>query len=236
MLPAVALRDRLAEDIDELVGVDAVVVGHRAGGVLSEEPGPLLGSAPLFEDAAVAVVATWAMSLAPLAQLQPFPSELVRPREERNGTDFGKRRLGLAGIGENGGGRGEGICLCGEPDDAANGIDQGPRPMRLRLGALEISAGLPREVVQRIFQTNAARFRLCYEGGLQRKAELEGRVAVGFEIDATGQVVGAGDAGSDLPDDGAVACAIRAVEGLSFPAPEESPVRVVAPILFLLPR
>ena len=88
------------------------------------------------------------------------------------------------------------------------------------------------EVVRRIIRQNFGRFRLCYENGLRRNPNLQGRVSVRFVIGADGAVSNVGNGGSDMPDGGVVSCIMRSFEGLSFPRPEGGIVTVVYPIMF----
>ena len=168
------------------------------------------------------------------------------------GDEIGDARgaggLGLTGIGEGGGGRGEGIGLdslgtLGHGAGTGSGQGFGSGHGRLggahaasvpsvRMGATQVTGKLPPEVVQRIVRQNFGRFRLCYEQGLQRNPNLEGRVGVRFVVNAQGEVGNATNAGSDIPDSGVVACVIGAFTGLSFPQPEGGIVTVVYPILF----
>lgn len=164
------------------------------------------------------------------------------------GDTFGAGGLGLAGVGEGGGGKGEGIGLgsigtLGKGAGTGTGQGFGSGHGRLggahaattptvRMGATQVTGKLPPEVVQRIVRQNFGRFRLCYEQGLTRNPNLEGRVGVRFVIDEQGGVANATNAGSDLPDAGAVACVVAAFNGLSFPQPEGGKVTVVYPILF----
>ncbi len=71
---------------------------------------------------------------------------------------------------------------------------------------------------------------MCYEQGLGRHEGLEGRVAVRFVISRDGSVANAANGGSDLPDQGVVACVVQSFYGLSFPQPEAGIVTVVVPI------
>src|SRR6476659_5496271 len=54
--------------------------------------------------------------------------------------------------------------------------------------ALKVSGRLPTDRVQRIVRQNLGRFRLCYEEGLRRHPEMEGRIDVVFRIDPKGTV------------------------------------------------
>jgi hypothetical protein len=142
--------------------------------------------------------------------------------------DLGKsldRRLGSGDFGPGGYGHGCG----GKPCIIGRGHD--PRGPSLRMPK-EISTNgrLPAEVIQRIVRQNMGRFRACYEGGLRTNPTLEGRVAVRFVIDRTGQVSVAQDAGSDLPDENVKQCIVRSFFSLSFPSPDDGMVTVSYPI------
>ena len=79
---------------------------------------------------------------------------------------------------------------------------------------------------------NFGRFRMCYEQGLVRNPNLQGRVTTRFIIDNRGAVSHAQSAGSDLPDAAVTGCVVRAFYGLSFPSPESGIVRVTYPLVF----
>jgi FHA domain len=164
------------------------------------------------------------------------------------GDAFGAGGLGLSGIGEGGGGRGEGIGLGsigtlghGAGTGTGQGFGNGhgrlggahqTRAPKVRMGATSVSGRLPPEVIQRIVRQNYGRFRMCFEQGLARNPNLEGRVAVRFVIGRDGSVSNVSNGGSDLPDSGVVNCVVRAYYGLSFPQPEGGIVTVVYPIMF----
>ncbi len=164
------------------------------------------------------------------------------------GDAFGSGGLGLSGIGEGGGGRGEGIGLgnigtlghgagtgTGQGFGAGHGRLGGShktKAPKVRMGATTVNGRLPPEVVRRIVRQNFGRFRMCYEQGLARNPNLEGRVGVRFVIGRDGSVSNVGNGGSDLPDSAVVSCTISAFYGLSFPQPEGGIVTVVYPIMF----
>jgi pSer/pThr/pTyr-binding forkhead associated (FHA) protein len=163
------------------------------------------------------------------------------------GDAFGAGGLGLSGIGEGGGGRGEGIGLgnigtlghgagtgTGEGFGAGHGRLGGShqtKAPKVRMGATTVSGRLPPEVIQRIVRQNYGRFRMCYEQGLGRNPNLEGRVSARFVIGRDGAVSNASNGGSDLPDSAVVSCVVSAFYGLSFPQPEGGIVTVVYPIM-----
>jgi hypothetical protein len=107
------------------------------------------------------------------------------------------------------------------------------RSPTLRLGSLTVNGRLPPEVIQRVMRASFGRFKLCYEVGLRSNPLLEGRVTIKFVIATDGSVKSAQDGGSDMPDQGVVACVVNGfAPNVSFPAPEGGIVTVVAPIMF----
>jgi hypothetical protein len=165
------------------------------------------------------------------------------------GDAVGAGGLGLTGIGEGGGGRGEGIGLGtmgGLGHGAGLGLGQGMGnghgrlgrghkskvPGLMRTGTAVVNGRLPPEVIQRIVRQNYGRFRMCYEQGLARNPNLEGRVQVRFAIDRGGMVSNVQNGGSDLPDSAVTSCVMGAYYGLSFPPPEGGIVTVTYPIMF----
>ncbi len=164
------------------------------------------------------------------------------------GTAFGAGGLGLSGWGEGGGGRGEGIGLGnigtyghGAGDGSGQGFGSGHGRLRgshrasspsLRVGKTEVSGRLPAEVIRRTIRNNFGRFQMCYEKGLARNPNLEGRVTVRFIIGNDGKVSNVSNGGSDLPDAEVVTCVMHAYSRVSFPQPEGGIVTVVYPISF----
>jgi hypothetical protein len=145
--------------------------------------------------------------------------------------------IGLTNIGTIGGGQGncdptKGPCDgMGRGSGLGNGRGHKTRAPRVRMPpTLELSGRLPPEVIQRIVRQNYGRFRFCYEQGLTRNPNLEGRVAVRFIIGRDGAVSNANNGGSDLPDASVTSCIIQSFYGLSFPAPEGGIVTVSYPI------
>lgn len=164
------------------------------------------------------------------------------------GDAFGAGGLGLTGIGEGGGGVGEGIGLDNIGTlghGAGTGTNQGfgaghgrlarghaTKVPTVSLGQTTVSGRLPPEVIQRIVRQNYGRFRMCYEQGLAKNPNLEGRVTVRFIIGRDGSVSNVSRGDSDLPDANVVGCIMNAYYGLSFPQPEGGIVTVVYPIMF----
>lgn len=166
------------------------------------------------------------------------------------GDAIGAGGLGLSGIGEGGGSRGEGIGLGpngifghgagtglnqGFGPGSGRGLSKGTHKTRvptIRVPNTTVSGRLPPQVIQRIVRQNFGRFRMCYEQGLSRNPNLEGRVAVRFVVGRDGAVSNVGNGGSDLPDSQVTSCIMSAFYGLSFPTPEEGIVTVTYPLMF----
>jgi hypothetical protein len=166
------------------------------------------------------------------------------------GEAFGYGGLGLMGMEEGGGGRGEGIGLgeIGTIDHGGGTLPGnggfGPggqghlrpghatRTPQIRVGVLDLKGHLPPEVIQRIVRQNYGRFRLCYENGLRNNPSLHGRVEVRFVIGRDGAVSNVSNGNSDMPDSSVVKCVVSAYYGLSFPQPDSGIVTVVYPIMF----
>jgi hypothetical protein len=158
-------------------------------------------------------------------------------------SDLGGSGVGLSGVGQGGGGSGRGVELVG-PIGGATSVALGHGEghlighhvsgftCRCAWGEPEIRGRLEASVIQRIVRQNEGRFRACYLEGQTKSPKLAGRVAVTFLIDRDGSVATAQDtAGSDLPDDGARACVVRAFSSLEFPEPGGT-VTVTYPLVF----
>lgn len=164
------------------------------------------------------------------------------------GGDEGAGGLGLSGIGEGGGGAGEGVGVdrtslhaWADPTltaraASAHGHLRGShrvRPIVHFSDGCSVSGRLPPESVKRVVQQSFGRFRACYEPALAKNPTLAGRISTRFVIARDGAVAASSNAGGDLPDPDVVSCVTRAFATLSFPAPIDSTVTVVYPILFL---
>ena len=99
----------------------------------------------------------------------------------------------------------------------------------VQVGAVQVNGGLPSEVVARVLRSQLARFRFCYESGLQRNPSLAGRVSVRFLVTQSGQVGSAVDAGSSVGDSSVVACVLAQLRAMTFPSPEGGFTAVMVP-------
>jgi len=98
-----------------------------------------------------------------------------------------------------------------------------------------MSSGLPPETVQRVARQNIGRYRQCYDAGLRSNPALRGRVSARITIDASGSIMSAEDANSDIPDQNVVACVFGTLGTLSFPQPEAGSATATVPIIFSPP-
>ncbi|MFZ5896552.1 MAG: AgmX/PglI C-terminal domain-containing protein [Myxococcota bacterium] len=78
---------------------------------------------------------------------------------------------------------------------------------------------LDHETVEGIVHDGYRLFAHCYRDGLERDASLGGAVRLRFVIGADGRVARVIDGGSDLPDEGVVACVAEGFFALQFPKP-----------------
>ena len=165
------------------------------------------------------------------------------------GDSFGYNGLALSGIGESGGGKGEGIGIgdigtIGRANGLGDGMGFGnghgwlssgkhkASSPKVRFGATTVTGRIPPEVVQRIMRQQYGRYRLCFQNGLRNNPNLSGRVTIRFIIGRDGAVSSVSNGGSDMPDPGVINCVLNSTYGLSFPAPDNNIVTVVYPITF----
>ena len=149
--------------------------------------------------------------------------------------------LGMSGVGESAGGRGDGIGRgsvgqVGKPaDSTASSASTGaklPKTIKLIEAGTDIQGRLPPDVIKRIVRANYPRFRACYTAALKQDRTLHGIVAVDFAIDPKGEVVGARAAKGTMPSGKVVECVVGVFATLSFPWPEGGAVKVHYPIDF----
>jgi len=94
--------------------------------------------------------------------------------------------------------------------------------------------GLSADAIRRVVHRHLNEVRFCYEQGLQRRGDLEGRVVTSFLIGPTGAVgVATATSDSTLSDGGVKTCVAQAVRRWAFPAPNNGQViRVTYPFTF----
>lgn len=102
---------------------------------------------------------------------------------------------------------------------------------RVRLGTLAVSGRLSLRPIHRVTRRHLGWFHLCYDAGLRKNPNLQGRVVVRFVIDRYGLASNVGG-GGDLPDGEVVSCVTRVFYGLRFPAPRAGIATVSYPLIF----
>ena len=104
---------------------------------------------------------------------------------------------------------------------------------KVRMGEFTVSAGLPNEVVKRIFRQNWGRLRLCYEKQLEKKPKLEGKLQLDFVITPKGDVASPRASAVTLNDPALLDCITKSTKDITFPQPEAgAPITVSVPISF----
>jgi TonB family protein len=150
------------------------------------------------------------------------------------GESFGGAGLGLVGTGRGGGGTGAGtlgldsVGLIGHnrPGDG-NGLvrrtvgfgDRTKKVPDARAGKAEIVGSLDKDIIRRVVRAHINEVRYCYNQGLAKDANLKGRVAVQFQIGATGKVPTAVVSETDVKDGSVNNCIAQAVRRWQFPKP-----------------
>jgi hypothetical protein len=109
------------------------------------------------------------------------------------------------------------------PDTSKTCADPGTPPVEGRL---------PPAAIQSIVRSNYRTFRKCYDSGLARNPNLEGRLNVRFVINAYGKVTLPRIAENTLPDCDMARCVRDNFLPLLFPKPQGGIVTVVYPIMF----
>jgi hypothetical protein len=198
----------------------------------------------------------------PWGEVNPVGRDAMDADGQMWGDTLGESRgfggLGLSGTGEGGGCRGPncgkgigmdevgtiggGFGVCDPTKGPCDGFGRGGGRGNLgshktRVPVLHpsntiVSGRLPPEVIQRVVRQNFGRFRFCYEQGLTRNPNLEGRVSVRFVIGRDGAVSNVADGGSNLPDAAVHSCVLQSFYALGFPSPEAGIVTVSYPIQF----
>ncbi len=151
---------------------------------------------------------------------------------DRADAHVGSHGLGLTGIGEGGGGLGEGIGLHGRSgllgsaplaggawENRWNSGGGGYRVSYGRHMYLRDRCG-PFDTIQSNLCRSKDRFNKCYWEGRKRDPSLAGKVVINFVIGRSGKVVYAELGPSDLPDKTVTACMVRVTYYIRFP---ESP-------------
>ena len=127
------------------------------------------------------------------------------------GTGGGGTGLGLGGLGTKGDGRGAG---------GSGGIDLGGRGKEITKiipGKTIIVGGLSKDVIEKVIRRHQSEIKYCYESELNKNKDLKGKVAVAFNIDATGVVNAANVSENTLGSDAAANCMLARIRRWKFP-------------------
>lgn len=158
------------------------------------------------------------------------------------GTEIGSANgvvggLGLVGTGNGGGGLGQGTIgmgntgLIGGGGGGGTGHRYGPgggvgfgnktkKGPKVRVAKAKVTGALDKDIIRRVVRGHINEVRSCYNKGLAKNPNLQGRVAINFVITSTGKVGSAVVQETSLKGDTAVAnCIKKAVKRWKFPKP-----------------
>ena len=125
----------------------------------------------------------------PQPQPQGFVLGLVGTGRGGGGTGEGTIGLGNTGLIGKGGGGGKGSGY-GSGSGAGFG-GRGKRVPQVRQAKATVQGALDRDIIRRIVRAHINEVRSCYNAGLTKDPNLQGRVAVNFVIAGTGKVASA---------------------------------------------
>jgi TonB family protein len=152
------------------------------------------------------------------------------------GEAYGVGGLGLVGTGRGGGGTGEGTIglgntgLIGKGGGGGTGSGygkgsgagfggRGKRVPQVRQAKAQVQGALDKDIIRRIVRAHINEVRSCYNAGLTKNPNLQGRVAVNFVITGTGKVGSSVVQESTIKDSSVGNCIAKAVKRWTFPKP-----------------
>lgn len=161
------------------------------------------------------------------------------------GEAYGVGGLGLVGTGRGGGGTGEGTIGLGTTGlvgkGGGGGTDsgygtgigagfggQGERVPTVRQGKAEVSGSLEKDIIRRIVRAHINEVRHCYNQGLAKDPELEGKATIEFTITGTGSVGASVVRETSLADAEVGDCIATAVARWTFPKPKDGADTIVS--------
>jgi pSer/pThr/pTyr-binding forkhead associated (FHA) protein len=150
---------------------------------------------------------------------------------------YGVGGLGLVGSGKGGGGVAGGLIGMGDHGLLGHGngngglyhgneggkggvIGFGERKKKIpepRVGKGSVTGDIDKDMIRRIVRAHLNEVRSCYNTGLTRNPNLEGRVTVQFSIIGTGKVASSVVQENTTKDGGVADCIAKAVKRWSFP-------------------
>jgi len=154
---------------------------------------------------------------------------------------------GGASMGGGGGFRGTALSMTGGYGgggiggigrDAGTGTNlnikgSGVRQIKLYGQDAEVSGKLDKELIQKIIRRNMPQIRWCYQQGLQKNSNLEGKVVVNFTISSVGKVIQTAIKQSTMHNDEVEQCVLSKISRWKFPEPKGGGiVQVNYPFIF----
>ncbi|MEM6989074.1 MAG: AgmX/PglI C-terminal domain-containing protein [Myxococcota bacterium] len=109
------------------------------------------------------------------------------------------------------------------------------RVPRVRQSKATVVGALDKDIIRRIVRAHINEVRYCYNQGLVRKPDLEGRVTIKFTISPTGDVDKSDVNKTTVEDKNVGRCIAKAVKRWQFPEPDGGGVVVVSYPFVLAP-
>jgi pSer/pThr/pTyr-binding forkhead associated (FHA) protein len=138
-----------------------------------------------------------------------------------NGKGGGGVAGGLVGMGNHGllgHGNGDGGLFYGKEGGKGEGFgDHKGKIPNPRVGKGTVTGDIDKDMIRRIVRAHLNEVRSCYNAGLSRNPNLEGRVTVQFAIIGTGTVSSAVVQENTTKDDSTASCIAKAVKRWKFP-------------------
>jgi hypothetical protein len=219
--PAIGLRDA-ARELGR--GWDPVDAANRAGilSVLDAQDRQFIAGVGAFtpgtDDAAI-----WANT--------GGITDGVGGLEAIGGTRFGGEASGVVGMDDHGLiGIGDGSSGIHQPNRRTSKFEERSAKVpiaRIEKGA-EVSGDIDKDVIRRVVRGHLNEIRSCYNAGLARNPNLEGRVIVKFTITDTGIVAKAIVQENATQDANVAKCIAEAVERWEFPRSGKSGIAMVS--------
>lgn len=155
------------------------------------------------------------------------------------GASGGFGGLHMLGTGRGGGGEPGGrtvgtgrLRTRGASGPGGHGITMGDRAREPRVPPppstqIALRGSISKEAIRRTIRRHVAEVRYCYEQGLQRRPDLQGRVAVKFMVSGDGSVRAAAVQKSSVGERRVEQCITSAVRRWTFPQPSDGGVVMV---------
>jgi hypothetical protein len=108
------------------------------------------------------------------------------------------------------------------------------RAPKVRVGKLTVTGGEEdTQKLTRAIREHSGDYRACYEKGLAKKPELEGKVIFRIDIQAEGAFSNVRKQESSLPDEAIVSCVQKALAKVRVDQRERKGVTLELPLVFI---